>query len=156
MLRIFVYKKPFGHKQFPSWLMLFLLFIPQCLYISYTSAISISADNEGKKYVKSATKPSYSLPHLYAISLKGFKSNILRIAFLPFVTLLLLNGISPRRIGYTDFLTAFSANASVVLISSSNRSVSLSDSLPDTRNAILSLKFFPIFRAIIFDRLEAP
>jgi hypothetical protein len=28
--------------------------------------------------------------------------------------------------------------------------------LPDTRNAILSLKFFPIFRAIIFDRLEAP
>jgi hypothetical protein len=39
---------------------------------------------------------------------------------------------------------------------SSKRSVNLSDTCPDIRAAILSLKFSPILRAMIFARLVAP
>jgi len=53
---------------------------------------------------------------------------------------------------FLAFLTGFFMGFMV----SSKRSVSLSESLPETKAAIVSGKSFPIFRAIIFDMLEAP
>ena len=57
---------------------------------------------------------------------------------------------------YIASLTLAETVFSVFLVSFSKRSVILSDTFPETSAAILSLKSFPIFNAIIFAKLSAP
>jgi hypothetical protein len=60
---------------------------------------------------------------------------------LPLVLLQFENGILPRCNGYTDFFTVSFSTSLVFKIFSSNRSVSVSGSFPDTNRLFVSTTF---------------